>query len=324
MGIATEVYVAIVACILSSIGSFLIILLNIRFSDYRSNFFRKLIWVLSSYDFLLTVLFFFPESNKNSCTFQSYSLVFAGSMAPNFSFCIAIITYLNISKNYPIWKLQKIAIYLHAASFCASLGIMIFSLFTAEVGPYPETYWCFIHGRLAKGFYYGMIWISCLGSTIMYILIVKKITQVSRAIERMMNLEDAKKRREVLRSQIRMSIIPLALIITWFFPSIRRGREIFSPDSKEIPWLNILQSLTNPLQGFLDCIVFVFCSKYSRDKLYEMFCCKEWKKSSSMKVISVSQEKKDPLLISAEEFTSNPSEKDADSVISLSESINNN
>ncbi|KAJ6238636.1 g protein-coupled receptor [Anaeramoeba flamelloides] len=292
-----EKYLTLISTGLSFLGSLIIIVLNLVFADYRKNFFRKLVFHLSIYDFINSFLFFIPGSQSNFCKYQAHLLVFTCSMPCYIALSISLITYLNISKNWPVYRLEKLARINHIISLIIAAALTVYCAFYSGVDLDEETYWCFISNRYSLGIYYCIIWACCLFSTIFYLLIINKIRIVSRSIKELMNYEDKKNSRETLLTQIRMSIIPLALIFTWIFPSIRRSREIFYPGSKQITIINILQGLTNPLQGFLDCIVFVFCSSYSRSKLKKIFCCSY--KSEKVSVSFVGASKK-PLLLTTD------------------------
>ncbi|KAJ3428843.1 g protein-coupled receptor [Anaeramoeba flamelloides] len=271
-----DLYLAVTASILSLIGSLIIIVLNVRFPDYRKNFFRKLIFILSIYDAILSFLFLIPgNKNQGFCAFQGYAIVWLGSMPAYISLSISIITYLNVSKNWSVFRLKKISNKLHIVSAIVATILTCFTIGFAESVHFPFTNWCFIKGRFMLGAFYFLIWICTIASIVLYIMIVKQIRFVYKTIEQMTNLVDKRRKRDNLKVQMRMSTIPLSLVLTWLIASIRRSREIFFPDSNQNSTLNVLHSLTNPLQGFFDCVVFVAFSSYSRQKLKELVCCKE-------------------------------------------------
>ncbi|KAJ6238848.1 g protein-coupled receptor [Anaeramoeba flamelloides] len=272
----TATVLAITTSVLSLIGSLVIVILGVRFPDFRNNFFRKLVFVLSIYDALLSFLFIIPGSSGSGfCVFQGYALVWLAAMPPYFSLCIAVITYIHISKNWGVERLQKLMTKLHIISNILCLILTILSISLADSHKFPNSHWCFIEGRAILGVWYSFIWICTIVSCVLYVLIIHYIRKIYKTVQELTNIKDIKKQKENLKVQLRMSTIPLSLILTWTIASIRRAREIFSPDSEQNSTLNILHSLTNPMQGFYDCIVFVILSSYSRRRVKQLLRCEQ-------------------------------------------------
>ncbi|KAJ3434928.1 g protein-coupled receptor [Anaeramoeba flamelloides] len=210
---------------------------------------------------------------KLFCKFQGYFMVYAALLPVFISVCIAIITFLNVVKRWTKNKLKKLFKKIHIISHVIALTIMIFTIAFADSVSFPNTNWCFIKGQEMLGTFYLFIWICILISFVLYILIIKKIRQIYKELNDMVDFQDKKKKIKHLKVQIRMSTIPLSLLFTWSIASIRRTREIFWTNPEQINTLNLLQSVTNPIQGMLDCLVFVIFSSYSRRKVKELFCC---------------------------------------------------
>ncbi|KAJ6246805.1 g protein-coupled receptor [Anaeramoeba flamelloides] len=273
---SADLVCAVTASALSVLGSGIIILLNLRFKEYRKNFFRHLVFILSIYDATVSFLFMIPGTSSNGfCQFQGYFLVYAAVLPVYVSVCIAIITYLNVVKRWPKKKLKSLFNKMLIISNLVGLIIMFFSIGFAEAVSFPNTNWCFIKGRAILGTFYATIWISIIVSFVLYLLIVRKIRSIYNEIEQLVDLKDKRRKTENLKVQIRMSTIPLSLFFTWGIASVRRFREIFWENPNQIDTLNLLQSLTNPMQGLLDCFVFVIFSSYSRQKFKEIICCLE-------------------------------------------------
>ncbi|KAJ6247416.1 g protein-coupled receptor [Anaeramoeba flamelloides] len=265
---------AVTAAALSVLGSGIIILLNVRFKEYRNNFFRNLIFILSIYDAIISFSFMIPGSVGNAfCQFQGYFIVYSALMPVYISLCIAIITYLNVVKRWTKNQLKTLFNKMHITSHVVALIIMFLSISFAESISFPNTNWCFIKGQEMLGAFYISIWICTFLSFILYLLIVKKIREIYKELNMLVDTSIKCRKKEHLKVQLRMSTIPLSLIFTWAIASIRRTREIFWENPKQINTLNILQSLTNPMQGLFDCFVFVIFSSYSRKKVKELICC---------------------------------------------------
>ncbi|KAJ6233867.1 g protein-coupled receptor [Anaeramoeba flamelloides] len=270
---------AVTAAALSVVGSGIIILLNVRFKEYRDNFFRSLIFILSIYDAIISFSFMIPGSvGKAFCKFQGYFIVYSALMPVFISLCIAIITYLNVVRRWTKKQLKTLFKKMHIICNVLALGIMFFSILFADSVSFPNTNWCFIKGQEMLGTFYITIWICTIISFILYLLIVKKIREIYKELDGLVDIGDKSRKTENLKVQFRMSTIPLSLIFTWLIASIRRTREIFWENPKQINTLNILQSLTNPMQGLFDCFVFVIFSSYSRKKVKELICCAESEK----------------------------------------------
>ncbi|KAJ6235922.1 g protein-coupled receptor [Anaeramoeba flamelloides] len=270
----TATKLAISTSVLSLVGSMTIIVLSIRFPDYRNNFFRKLIFYLSIYDALASFMFLIPgSSSEGFCVFQSFALVWLAAIPPYFSLCIAIITFVHIARNWNVQKLKGLIKKLHLVSHAMCFLLTILSICFAKSRNFPNSHWCFLEGRAILGVWYSVIWVCTIASCILYILIIHYIRKIYKTMDSITKERDIQKQRDHLKVQLRMSTIPLSLVLTWTIASVRRAREIFSPDSKQIPTLNLLQALTSPLQGFYDCIVFVILSAYGRKRMKRLLCC---------------------------------------------------
>ncbi|KAJ6254091.1 g protein-coupled receptor [Anaeramoeba flamelloides] len=275
---------ATVSALISLIGSILIFSLNARFKEYRQNFFRRLIFHLSVYDILQTFIFLFPFKHSGiSCSVQGYYLVFNAHMPPHFSSIISYLTWLSLARNEPLFVLKRRYKYLHVFSFVLTAVTTIVIGTQGKFQGDPVTEWCFISDDKWILIFYIFLWIDILISMTFYFLIIKKIHDATKIIRATLSLDIKERRTSDLRIQIQLSLIPLILLITLFFPSYRRIRQFIQPESKGkyIKWLNICHHLFNPLQGFLDFVVFVLCSKYSRQKLKEMLTCKTKKNTAS-------------------------------------------
>ncbi|KAJ3445392.1 g protein-coupled receptor [Anaeramoeba flamelloides] len=259
---------------------FLIFSLHIRFKSYRSHFFRHLILILTIYDLFHVITFFIPISKGSSlCKIQGHYLSIVGLVAPNFSIVISILTYLRIKYKTTDLNLKKYYYYGNTISLFVPVVFGLVAGFFSEVKQTPNTNWCFISTKSWLIAYYSFLWFDIFLSIVFYIIIIYNITKEIRAKKKLYGYDklnkSEKENREELKLQVRMSIIPLVLIISLTFSSIKRIRVIINPNCQSLFWLDVMQSITNPSQGFLNCLVFVFLNDYSRQKLRELFLCKK-------------------------------------------------
>ncbi|KAJ3447877.1 g protein-coupled receptor [Anaeramoeba flamelloides] len=264
---------------LSLLGCCLIIILNIRFKSYRSHFFRRLILVLTIYDFFHATTFFMSVENTGKiCTLQGIYLTLIGLCPPYMSFIISILTFLKIDRNYSDFKLKKIFLYLHLVGIIQAFGFTFLAVYFGKIDQTPGTNWCFIASTKWIFVYYCVLWVDLIGSFIAYGLSVKVITRSLKELKQYKDsnytLFDSETKKKELRLQLRMMAIPLSLFFTIIFSSIKRIRYFLEPTAKPIYSIDVLQAISNPSQGLLDCIVFVFLSKYSREKLKLLLKCK--------------------------------------------------
>ncbi|KAJ3425132.1 g protein-coupled receptor [Anaeramoeba flamelloides] len=270
----TNDILAICSGSLSVFGSLTIMMLNIRFKEYRNHFFRRLVFLLSIYDFFQTIIFLFPSTHDSLCSVQGYYLIFNAHMPPHFSAIISYLTWLNLAHNKPIYQLKRRLNYLHLFALCFAVICTIFIGSLGQISRLPHTRWCFLTHESWILVFYIILWIDILISMTCYFLILKRIRQSSKFIRSLDNQKTIFKRSRDLKIQIRLSLVPLIVVLTLIFPSIKRLRAYINPRSKSLTWLNICHHLFNPLQGFLDFVVFVLCSQYSRSKLKEMLFCR--------------------------------------------------
>ncbi|KAJ3450935.1 g protein-coupled receptor [Anaeramoeba flamelloides] len=265
-----------VSVCVSLVGCLLIIALNFRFQEYRNNFFRNLVFILSIYDALLSLAFLIPNNNRVMCDIQGHVLIGVALLPPHISAIISLLTYLKISKRVKLLKLRKISKVLHLIAVVHAILMSTISIGSAKNYKFPHTNWCFAEAPGWLLTFYIFIWIDILINIVFYSLIVNNIAatikKYFRTTKTFLNSKSDTIHKKEIRLQLRMSIIPLSLILALSWSSVKRVLELLN---KDIPsWLNYMHAISNPSQGISDCIVFVLLSSYSRKKLKEMFFCK--------------------------------------------------
>ncbi|KAJ3425674.1 g protein-coupled receptor [Anaeramoeba flamelloides] len=183
-----------------------------------------------------------------------------------------------------------------------ALGITFLAVYFGKIDKTPGTNWCFIASTKWIFIYYCFLWIDLIGSFIAYGLSVKVIARSLKELKQYndsnYSLFDSETKKKELRLQLRMMAIPLSLFFTLIFSSIKRIRYFLEPSAQPIHSIDALQAISNPSQGLLDCIVFVFLSKYSREKLKLLLKCKsENVKKSKYSTVNIKSNQEESFVV---------------------------
>ncbi|KAJ5068601.1 g protein-coupled receptor [Anaeramoeba ignava] len=276
---------------LGSIGALVIIFVHFKFRDLRT-FYRKLIFILSIYDLITALVYTLPGHYVHAiCVFQPIVISFFIPTAAYWAAVISIITSLKITKNISeetLDKLQKIA---HLILWLISGTIaIIFAVFSTPQ-PHARIYWCWVKEIYLTKLLYFVWWAYLLISLLFYIYTIIKIRKVFQEVAHLKNFLLKKQTRKNLRTQLRMSMIPLVYILIVIPTSVKRGKEMFEKDTKDIPFLDFLQALFLSTQGFFDCLIFVIGVRRVRQRLFSLCSSKPSKEDDeSQPLVWVAEE----------------------------------
>ncbi|KAJ5080298.1 g protein-coupled receptor [Anaeramoeba ignava] len=271
-----EVLPAIIGGTLGLFGSLVIMIVHIAYPSIR-NFFRKLIFILSIYDLLLSIGFLINgPSNHILCRIQTVWGSVLMTATPSWTATISFITYLKIVKSVSDSKVDYIQRWLHFFTIFISLVICIIWIIFSRP-EVKEAYWCFEkEANLLFGIY-CIWWFFLLVILIFYILCLIKIRQAYKAIMKIASQMEKLRKKEKLKIQLRMTLIPIVYILTSIPSSIKRARDYFQPNASDLKILDVLQALFLPSQGIFDCFIFVFFVRIVRKKIIDSLfkCCRK-------------------------------------------------
>ncbi|KAJ5078683.1 g protein-coupled receptor [Anaeramoeba ignava] len=267
-----EFYITMISSSFAIVGCLLIIATHLYFSELKKQFYRQLVFILSIYDLLLGIGCLFPGGSWDSiCSGQGIYLTGISLAPPIWTACISILTWLRISRNVSGKKLRRISLFLNFFLWIVCLIFFFLASFFGDIKNTPPTHWCSPTSRTILTAVYVTYWLSLVVMMVFYFLLIDKIRKESKRLQEHQTTKSQEKR----SAQIRMSIIPISYFFLVIWSSIKRTREVAHPDCSEIEWLDIMQAIFDPLQGFIDCLIFVIFASKVRNKIPLMLRCKK-------------------------------------------------
>ncbi|KAJ5080065.1 g-protein coupled receptor 157 [Anaeramoeba ignava] len=283
--IKSEEISTIIGASLGIMGSLLIIILYIYFKEWKI-FYRKLVLILSIYDFFLSLIFILPGSKYSFvCSIQFYLLSAFITTCQFWSASIAVLSYLKIANLFTDSKLNKIHLWLHLIMWIINFDLILF-IFLLPKSEKSDTYWCTSTTNSWLITIYTFIIFYIVICLIFSILSIIKLNKSNKESSKGNYLQRIGEENQVF-FQKRMTLLPIVGIIIFIPGLIRRLREIINPSASDILTLHILHSLLVSTQGFWDFLIFVILDPEMRKKMKS--CCskqkKEMAKTSSYKTI---------------------------------------
>jgi len=246
---------------LGLLGSLFIISTFLLFKEIRL-FSTKLLFFLSLSDFMASICWYpFGSKDEILCVIQAMGLQFFLCSSLLWTMCISISLLLAFySDKFETFELSRNFKYYYALCWGIPLISVIICL---SFGQYAnEGPWCFVvPDSLFRLFYYVPLTIVFLVNFGTFIAIRLKIAHFKYSIEARMNTM--------------LSFYLVAFLVAQL-PSVTNGFQKFAQPTHPIFALYIFQSTFQPLQGFLNCIVYGknegFVALYIR--LFEKYICK--------------------------------------------------
>ncbi|KAJ5080063.1 g-protein coupled receptor 157 [Anaeramoeba ignava] len=262
---------AIVGSSLGVIGALIIIIIFLYFKEY-SLFYRKLVFILSIYDFFQSFSYLLPgHSNQVLCKIQYYLLAVSATTTSFWSAAISFISYLKVVKGFNDKKLNKIHKWFHLIML---IPIIVFVSIVSVTRDYEssKTHWCFSTAEPFIITVYAFIWTFIFICLIFYILTMKFLRKIFKVVSSEYSHQSQTNQMNQVWVQIRMSLIPLVYIIVEIPATIRRLREVIKPSSSENFTLDVFHSLLATSQGFWDFWIFIVFDPEMREKLKHSCC----------------------------------------------------
>ncbi|KAJ5072646.1 g protein-coupled receptor [Anaeramoeba ignava] len=254
----------IAGSILGMSGALIYIIAYIQFKKLR-NYPRKLIFVLSIYDFLISLALFLPGyTSTGFCKFQVYMIAYFLTSPSYWCFVISIIFLLKFY-GYKYFETQRFFNFAHILMHIISITLLITYVVKANPTSNGRTHWCWIKQIPLEILIYVIYWFLLLGCILFYSIIIWKVYK-------------AKNQTDFERGfQFKMFLIPLFYVFTAIFSSVKRLREMINPDVSPSPFLDFTQGLFLPTEGFWDFVLFVLADKETRNTIARSWfrcCCK--------------------------------------------------
>ncbi|KAJ8259676.1 hypothetical protein GJAV_G00172160 [Gymnothorax javanicus] len=284
-----EQVVILISCVLSCLGSALIICTYVVWKDLRTKP-RKLLVYLSVADLLSAISFAYGvgrlfQSSSWDCVLQGAISTFSNTSSFFWTVAIAVYLYIFIVKSDQRLA-DSLVRWFHIISWGVPFGITVAAVCLRKIGydaSEVSVGWCWIRIEAPDHVLWmlltGKIWefMAYLSLPVLYILIKKHIHGAHAALSEYRPIL-ASSSRSPSRSSMadrKMSLIPIIFIALRMWSSLRFLLLLLNSPALQNPLLITLHGIGNTFQGAANCIMFVLCTRPVRSRLLAAlcFCC---------------------------------------------------
>ncbi|KAM9344436.1 G-protein coupled receptor 157 isoform 1-T1 [Pholidichthys leucotaenia] len=285
--LVSEQVLVLFSCALSFLGSSLIILTFIVWSDLRTTP-RKLLVYLSVSDWLSAVSYAFGvwnvfHTNSVECVVQGAISTFANTSS--FFWTVAIAVYLYV---FIVRSSQRLAdglvLLFHLVSWGVPLAITIAAVCLNKIGydaSEVSVGWCWVRidapDRVLWMLLTGKIWefLAYLTLPVLYILIKRHIYMAHAALSEYRPILANRPPSHSFSSMadVKLTLIPIIFIILRVWSTVRFILLLANSVARKHPVLVTLHGIGNTLQGAANCILFVLLTQPIRTRLCSALCC---------------------------------------------------
>ncbi|XP_076848097.1 G-protein coupled receptor 157 [Brachyhypopomus gauderio] len=292
-GNETEVFVyeqviILVSCVLSFVGSLLIIFTYATWSDLRTTP-RKLLVFLSVTDLLSAASYFYGvwrmfNSNTWDCVVQGAISTFANTSSFFWTVAIAIYLYIFIVKSS-----QRLAdglvLYFHLISWGVPLAITVAALSLQKIGydaSEVSVGWCWVSIQEKDHVLWmlltGKIWefLAYVTLPVLYVLIKRHIHKAHVALSeyRPILAGHLASSSSSTMADKKLTLIPIIFIALRVWSTVRFLLLLSGSPARQNPVLVTLHGVGNTFQGAANCVMFALCTRVVRARLAMLFCCR--------------------------------------------------
>ncbi|KAJ5068071.1 g protein-coupled receptor [Anaeramoeba ignava] len=269
--------------------------LTITSGTLAINLFRKLIFILSIFDFLLSLSFSLPGSkNSTICSVQVVGNAVMLTATPSWTASVSFITFLKIVFNtrdsFCNYLQKKLLI------FTVILSTIVCVIWIVFVSPQKGgSYWCYPKEAFLIWTIYSIWWFFLVIILIIYVLCIRKI-RINKSVSNIARDSEKRKKKEKLRIQLRMTLIPLVYLVLALPSTINRVRSLVEPNVSSSKTLDVLQAWFLPSQGIWDFLIFIVFVKSIRHQIISSLkrkCFKENSDSSTVDHILLDEDNVD-------------------------------
>ncbi|XP_042346952.1 G-protein coupled receptor 157 [Plectropomus leopardus] len=283
----SEQVIVLCSCALSFLGSSLIILTFVIWSDLRTTP-RRLLVYLSVSDWLSAVSYAFGvwrvfHTDSLECVAQGAISTFANTSS--FFWTVAIAVYLYV---FIVRSSQRVAdslvVFFHLISWGVPLAITVAAVCLNKIGydaSEVSVGWCWvsIHApdRVLWMLLTGKIWefLAYLTLPVLYILIKRHIHVAHAALSEYRPILANRPLSHSFSSMadMKLTLIPIIFIVLRILSTVRFILLLAGSSARQNPVLVTLHGIGNTSQGAANCIMFVLLTRPIRTRLCTALCC---------------------------------------------------
>lgn len=286
--VPSERAVVLLSCVLSALGSGLLVATHALWPDLRSRA-RRLLLFLSLADLLSAVSYFYGVLQDFSgpswdCVLQGALSTFANTSSFFWTVAIAFYLYLSIVRatrahgGLLLWAF-------HAVSWGVPLTITVAAVILKKIGYDASDVsvgWCWIDLEAEDHVLWmlltGKLWemLAYVTLPVLYLLIRKHINRAHEALSEYRPILSQAHRLQHPSSMAdkKLVLIPVIFICLRVWSTVRFVLTLCGSPAVQTPVLVVLHGIGNTFQGGANCIMFVLCTRAVRTRLLSLCCCR--------------------------------------------------
>ncbi|XP_061700551.1 G-protein coupled receptor 157 [Syngnathoides biaculeatus] len=285
----SEQVVVLCSCVMSFLGSSLIIITYASLADLRTTA-RKLLLFLSVADWLSAVSYAFGvwrvfDSDSPDCVAQGAISTFANTSSFFWTVAIAVYLYVFIVQSSQR-AADSLVLVFHLVSWGVPLAITVAAVCLNKIGYTASEVsvgWCWVRihtpDRVLWMLLAGKIWefLAYLTLPVLYILIKRHIHTAHAALSEYRPLLANRTPSYPFSSMadMKLTLIPIIFIVLRIWSTIRFILLLVGSPAGQNPILVTLHGIGNTSQGAANCIMFVLLTAPVRSRLFaSLSCCR--------------------------------------------------
>ncbi|XP_036901206.1 G-protein coupled receptor 157 [Sturnira hondurensis] len=286
--VPSERAVVLLSCVLSALGSGLLVATHALWPDLRSRA-RRLLLFLSLADLLSAVSYFYGVLQDFSgpswdCVLQGALSTFANTSSFFWTVAIALYLYLSIVRATRGHRAGLLFWAFHVVSWGVPLTITVAAVILKKIG-YDDSDvsvgWCWIDLEAEDHVLWmlltGKLWemLAYVTLPVLYLLIRKHINRAHEALSeyRPILSEAHRLQQHSSIADKKLVLIPVIFICLRVWSTVRFVLTLCGSPAVQTPVLVVLHGIGNTFQGGANCIMFVLCTRAVRTRLLSLCCC---------------------------------------------------
>ncbi|XP_045849468.1 G-protein coupled receptor 157 isoform X2 [Meles meles] len=284
----SERAVVLLSCVLSALGSGLLVATHALWPDLRTRA-RRLLLFLSLADLLSAASYFYGVLQDFAgpswdCVLQGALSTFANTSSFFWTVAIALYLYLSIVRAAREPRAGRLLWAFHVVSWGVPLVITVAAVALKKIGYDASDVsvgWCWVdleaEDRLLWMLLTGKLWetLAYVALPVLYFLTRKHINRAHEALSeyRPILSEAHRLQRRASVADKKLIFIPLIFICLRVWSTVRFVLTLCGSPAVQSPVLVVLHGIGNTFQGGANCIMFVLCTQAVRTRLFSLCCC---------------------------------------------------
>ncbi|XP_053500175.1 G-protein coupled receptor 157 [Ictalurus furcatus] len=283
-----EQVVVLLSCVLSALGSVLVVSTYAKWPDLRTTP-RQLLVFLSVADFLSAVSYSYGvykvfNANTWDCVTQGAISTFSNTSSFFWTVAIAVYLYIFIVQSSQR-QADSLVLYFHLISWGVPLAITVAAVSMQKIGydaSEVSVGWCWISieedDHVLWMLLTGKIWelLAYVILPLLYILIKRHIHKAHAALSEYRPILACNRLSHSIPAMAdrKLTLIPIIFIALRIWSTVRFVLLLARSPAGQNPVLVTLHGIGNTFQGAANCIMFVLCTRPVRARLVAWLCCR--------------------------------------------------